>query len=122
MPELVRDVAVASWYGDRVEPVWNLEVEGDHEYFADGILTHNCAFPEYQNDDQVDASSGAFNKVSGLTMFADGAVYRTELAARDLEGKYGAQHQRTAGIIRPSIAKKRDSNGNGNRMRPSSSR
>lgn len=30
------------------ESVFNLEVEGDHEYFANGFLTHNCAwrYPE----------------------------------------------------------------------------
>ena len=25
-------------------PVFNIEVEGDHEYYANGILTHNCAW------------------------------------------------------------------------------
>lgn len=28
----------------RVESVYNIEVEGEHEYFANGILTHNCAW------------------------------------------------------------------------------
>jgi hypothetical protein len=26
----------------RVEPVWNLAVEGDHEYILEGVLSHNC--------------------------------------------------------------------------------
>lgn len=29
---------------DYLEPVYNLEVVGDHEYFANGILTHNSKF------------------------------------------------------------------------------
>lgn len=27
---------------DEKRPVYNLSVEGDHEYFADGVLVHNC--------------------------------------------------------------------------------
>jgi hypothetical protein len=26
----------------RKQPVFNLEVEEDHEYFANGVLVHNC--------------------------------------------------------------------------------
>jgi hypothetical protein len=33
--------------------VFNLAVDGDHEYFAAGILVHNC-----------DSLSGAFNKLA----------------------------------------------------------
>lgn len=25
-------------------PVFGVEVEGEHEYFANGVLTHNCAY------------------------------------------------------------------------------
>ena len=35
------------------QPVFNLKVEGAHEFFAEGILVHNC-----------DAASGAFVKVT----------------------------------------------------------
>jgi len=38
-----------------VRPVYNLKVDGEHEFFANGLLVHNC-----------DASSGAFNKLLGL--------------------------------------------------------
>lgn len=43
--------------------VFNLEVEGVHEYVANGILVHNCLFPGGRFKDQVDASSGAFGRL-----------------------------------------------------------
>lgn len=47
------------------QPVYNLLVEDCHEYFANGILVHNCAFgTETAHDDQVDAFSGAFEALS----------------------------------------------------------
>lgn len=51
-------------YTFQSKEVWNLEVEDQHEYLANGILVHNCMFPEFKYSDQVDASSGAFNKLS----------------------------------------------------------
>jgi phage terminase large subunit-like protein len=33
---------VSTWQPTGVKPVYNLQVEGTHEYFANGILTHNC--------------------------------------------------------------------------------
>jgi homogentisate 1,2-dioxygenase len=45
-------------------PVYNLEVEGCHEYVANGIVVHNCMFPLGPHKDCVDASSGAFNKLA----------------------------------------------------------
>jgi hypothetical protein len=36
--------------------VFNLAVEGEHEFFANGILVHNC-----------DAASGAFNELANNT-------------------------------------------------------
>ena len=59
-------------------PVFNLSVDGHPEYFADGVLVHNC-----------DAASGAFNK---LALGAEPAGYAAmsdaeyELAAA--EGPY----------------------------------
>jgi hypothetical protein len=49
--------------------VFNLEVEGAHEFVANGILVHNCAFPQSGDDDQVDAAAGAFNKLLSLKTF-----------------------------------------------------
>jgi len=71
-PFAVRAAAVLS-SGTLTErsDVYNLEVEGAHEYFANGILTHNCSFPRGQYKDQVDSASGAFT-VSGR---GDVAVY-----------------------------------------------
>lgn len=40
----------------RVEPVYNLTVEGVPEYFASGVLVHNC-----------DASAGAFQSLTALS-------------------------------------------------------
>jgi hypothetical protein len=31
-------------YERGIAPVYNLEVEGEHEYFAEGILVHNCVW------------------------------------------------------------------------------
>jgi hypothetical protein len=41
--------------------VYNLEVIGTPEYFANGVLVHNCSFPAVKHEDQVDASAYAFN-------------------------------------------------------------
>lgn len=30
----------------RLEKVYNIEVEDEHEYFANGILVHNCSYQE----------------------------------------------------------------------------
>lgn len=38
------------------QPVFNLHVEGCHEFFANGILVHNClAAPNGAHDDTIDA-------------------------------------------------------------------
>lgn len=39
-----RDLVPLTWrkLGEETANVWNLEVEGEHEYFANGILVHNC--------------------------------------------------------------------------------
>lgn len=37
-------------------PVYNLHVEDAEEYFANGILVHNCAFP-FGADDRMDGWS-----------------------------------------------------------------
>lgn len=65
LPEIVQLVA----FTGQVKPVWNMEVEEVHEYFGNGILTHNCMFPEYKYCDQVDAVSAGMNK---LAAFASG--------------------------------------------------
>lgn len=48
-------------------PVFNLEVDGTPEFVANGILVHNCTFRDDgsdQVDDQVDASSCAYNEIA----------------------------------------------------------
>lgn len=49
------------------QPVWNLTVDGPPEYFANGILVHNC-----------DAASGALNKLSKMWTIDPGATERIE--------------------------------------------
>ena len=34
-------------------PVYDLSVEGDHEFFANGVLVHNSAWRERDHDDLV---------------------------------------------------------------------
>lgn len=50
-----------------VQPVWNLTVDGPPEYFANGILVHNC-----------DAASGAFNKLCRMWTTDPGHTFRIE--------------------------------------------
>jgi hypothetical protein len=64
LPEIVQLVA----FTGQVKPVWNLEVEEVHEYFANGILSHNCMFPEFKYCDQVDSISAGMNKLSALAV------------------------------------------------------
>lgn len=46
--------------------MYNLGVVDSPEYFANGVLVHNCAFgPGCKHDDQVDGSSGAYNELAG---------------------------------------------------------
>lgn len=49
------------------QPVYNLTVNGPPEYFANGILVHNC-----------DAASGAFNKLCRAWTTDPGHTYRIE--------------------------------------------
>lgn len=64
LPEIVQLVA----FTGQVKPVWNLEVEEVHEYFANGILSHNCMFPEFKYCDQVDSISAGMNKLSAFAV------------------------------------------------------
>lgn len=80
LPEVVQLVA----FTGQVKPVWNLQVEDQHEYFANGILTHNCMFPEFKYCDQVDAVSAAVNKLSAFVSGDMGTAsrYTVPLAER----------------------------------------
>jgi hypothetical protein len=40
-------VYVLTVYELKRDAVYNIEVEGEHEYFANGILTHNCDVMSY---------------------------------------------------------------------------
>lgn len=54
--------------------VYNLEVEGCHEFVANGILVHNCAFTgndkEDAHDDQVDATAHLVNAIDRFRLGA----------------------------------------------------
>ena len=46
--------------GAAAEPVFNLEIDGQHEYFANGILVHNCQWNPLVDScspDRLDAPS-----------------------------------------------------------------
>lgn len=60
-----------------LEPVYNLEVTGAHEFFANGVLVHNCAFPKAKKDDYVDATSQVLLFIGGDQMI-EGAPIMTE--------------------------------------------
>lgn len=42
------DYRVVSVEPGQLEPVWDMEVEGDHNFIANGICVHNCARPNLQ--------------------------------------------------------------------------
>ncbi len=55
-----------------------------------------AGFPEHSHDDQVDAASGAFNKLAALTGFVADGASRTTVAAKNVaEEKYGVGFERT---------------------------
>lgn len=50
--------------------VYNLRIDGLPEFVANGVLVHNCeAWPAGKWKDQVDASSGAFNRLATSTEY-----------------------------------------------------
>jgi intein/homing endonuclease len=51
---LIKSASVRKLVQRHLIPVYNLAVEGENEYFANGILVHNC-----------DATSGAFGVLTG---------------------------------------------------------
>lgn len=87
-------------------------------------LEELTAFPEYAHDDQVDASSGAFNQVKKISLFLEGTVQRTEYESKAAEQRYGIKHQRGATQVRPSqerdrLNRKGNASVTGTRRRPS---
>lgn len=53
-------------------------------------------FPEVSNDDQVDASSGAFNKLAGSAGFYQTSIQRVDVASSHVAGsKYGVKLNET---------------------------
>jgi hypothetical protein len=47
--------------------VYNLRVEGQPEFFAGGVLVHNCeVFPQGGHDDQVDALAAAYARLASV--------------------------------------------------------
>lgn len=82
----------------RVEPVYNLMVDGEPEYFANGILTHNCAFPHYTYCDQVDAASAGYLKI------AKSVPFDCEPAVRLQPGQYENQYGRLTESFDPPPA------------------
>jgi len=65
-------------------------------------LEELTAFPEYAFDDQVDATAGAYNKLTKMTSFATGAITRTQVASHDqATDKYGVKLDRKHARRRP---------------------
>lgn len=58
-------VFVVRSYASAAAPVWNLEVEGQPEYFANGVLVHNCVWAI--TDLMLSASSGTFAMPQSLS-------------------------------------------------------
>ena len=64
-----------------VEPVYDLTVAEEHEFFANGILVHNCVMtPDNKriSDDRADAFVWAFSELRGITegSYLDAYGYR----------------------------------------------
>lgn len=79
--------------------------------WMEDYLAELCAFPEYKYSDQVDASSGAFNKICKHFMFGGNAPARSEVAPPDSHQRYGVQ--RAEGGDVPGYQVNRVTNGNG---------
>lgn len=70
---------------DKKQPVYNIEVDGEHEYFANGILTHNCEWEPGVNDkdmkkDRMDACVWAITELM-LGDMAQGKPFQSAVSA-----------------------------------------
>ncbi len=50
------DYRVVSVEPGPVEPVWDMEVEHDHSFIANGVVVHNCSSPNMQNIPREDTN------------------------------------------------------------------
>ena len=84
----VLDSVAQSWQPETAEEVWNLSVEECPEYFAEGILTHNCGFPETNRWDEVDSLAGAFNRIQERAVANPDSIIAMSSKSR-IGDKYG---------------------------------
>jgi hypothetical protein len=72
-------------------------------HWNNDYIDEMTSFPEFAYDDQVDASSGAFNKLRSMTDFVDGHCVRTVVGAKSVSGeKYGVEYEKSRRSMRPS--------------------
>jgi hypothetical protein len=75
----------------RVQPVYDLTVEGEHEFFANGILVHNCKqiLGTLRNPTEVPREEIIGGLLQGLDPFTAGLRGRFLMSQEALEGKLG---------------------------------
>lgn len=80
---ILRNTVVESVRSEQntVEPVYDLTVEDAHEFFANGVLVHNCVMTpdnKREHDDRADAFVWAFSELRGITegSYLDAYGYR----------------------------------------------
>jgi len=66
------DYHVVSVSPGPVEPVWDMEVDGVHNFIANGICVHNCAAPNLQNIPRPDTEDGKLLRSTFIASLLDG--------------------------------------------------
>jgi hypothetical protein len=82
-PLRVRGYAAPSFAG--VAPVYNLEVEGEHEYFANSILVHNCVWALTELAGGTDGWAG-FVRSEAKDAAAEGRIPSVPTSRTNVEG------------------------------------
>ena len=76
------DYRVISVEAGLLEPVWDMEVEGDHNFIANGICVHNCARPNLQQVPHAGEYRACFRAPEGRVLVgADYSQIEPRIAA-----------------------------------------
>jgi hypothetical protein len=75
-----------------VQPTYDLTVEGEHEFFANGILVHNCfkmILGTVRNPTEVPQDELIAAQLVGLDAFSGGMRHRFLMSQEAMQGKLG---------------------------------
>ena len=83
------------------QPVYNITVEGDHNYIAEGVFVHNCYIYRGQNVTGLDKSSNTHRLTQQIRLLAharaDFATFLSTLVDEVIEETVGGNHGRPNG-------------------------